>query len=265
MSTASPVKDDEKHLIRILLESFSSNKLGNPSCKVIYRRYCTVQLRTLNHSAAISWVVAGSHGGFLFLVFSTVTSLTVEPVLIWEKPRISCRDRLLASSFFFFLSGSFLSQPFQRRHHVKKIAQPKSWGLCWLYLADLLRTQAREAASQTVLRRQDRRALCSKAGQLGGRLRFQSQRPVFARQMEGSTAVGFGGPAAGLSFVPWWRLAGRVGWDVSRCPSQGLCFYCPGLWLCGLGLLLQWREAFHRSAWQCFLFLTKGYLIYVCV
>uniref|UniRef100_A0A3Q1LTL4 ATP-dependent RNA helicase TDRD9 n=1 Tax=Bos taurus TaxID=9913 RepID=A0A3Q1LTL4_BOVIN len=35
MSTASPVKDDEKHLIRILLESFSSNKLGNPSCKAV--------------------------------------------------------------------------------------------------------------------------------------------------------------------------------------------------------------------------------------
>ncbi|XP_025126893.1 ATP-dependent RNA helicase TDRD9 isoform X3 [Bubalus bubalis] len=33
MSMASPVKDDEKHLIRILLESFSSNKLGNPNCK----------------------------------------------------------------------------------------------------------------------------------------------------------------------------------------------------------------------------------------
>ncbi|XP_006160134.1 ATP-dependent RNA helicase TDRD9 isoform X2 [Tupaia chinensis] len=31
----SPVKDDEKFLIRILLESFSSNKLGTPNCKAV--------------------------------------------------------------------------------------------------------------------------------------------------------------------------------------------------------------------------------------
>nr|XP_045757785.1 ATP-dependent RNA helicase TDRD9 [Mirounga angustirostris] len=35
LSTSSPVKDDEKYLIRVLLESFSSNKLGAPNCKVI--------------------------------------------------------------------------------------------------------------------------------------------------------------------------------------------------------------------------------------
>ncbi|XP_074250473.1 ATP-dependent RNA helicase TDRD9 isoform X1 [Saimiri boliviensis] len=34
-SVPIPVKDDEKYLIRILLESFSSNKLGTPNCKVI--------------------------------------------------------------------------------------------------------------------------------------------------------------------------------------------------------------------------------------
>lgn len=54
MSTVSPVKDDEKRLIQILLESFSSNKLGNPNCKVTYRSYSKVQLGTLSHSAAIS-------------------------------------------------------------------------------------------------------------------------------------------------------------------------------------------------------------------
>ncbi|XP_073752050.1 ATP-dependent RNA helicase TDRD9 isoform X3 [Callorhinus ursinus] len=35
LSTSSPVKDDEKYLIRVLLESFSSNKLGAPNCKAI--------------------------------------------------------------------------------------------------------------------------------------------------------------------------------------------------------------------------------------
>nr|XP_030739073.1 ATP-dependent RNA helicase TDRD9 [Globicephala melas] len=35
MSVPSPLKDDKKYLIRILLESFSSNKLGNPNCKAI--------------------------------------------------------------------------------------------------------------------------------------------------------------------------------------------------------------------------------------
>ncbi|KAB0398865.1 hypothetical protein E2I00_006060 [Balaenoptera physalus] len=35
MSVPSPLKDDEKYVIRILLESFSSNKLGNPNCKAI--------------------------------------------------------------------------------------------------------------------------------------------------------------------------------------------------------------------------------------
>ncbi|XP_045863863.1 ATP-dependent RNA helicase TDRD9 [Meles meles] len=35
LSTSSPVKDDEKYLIRVLLESFSSNKLGTPNCKAI--------------------------------------------------------------------------------------------------------------------------------------------------------------------------------------------------------------------------------------
>ncbi|XP_036700018.1 ATP-dependent RNA helicase TDRD9 isoform X3 [Balaenoptera musculus] len=35
MSVSSPLKDDEKYVIRILLESFSSNKLGNPNCKAI--------------------------------------------------------------------------------------------------------------------------------------------------------------------------------------------------------------------------------------
>ncbi|XP_048655393.1 ATP-dependent RNA helicase TDRD9 isoform X3 [Marmota marmota marmota] len=34
-SVPSPGKDDEKHLIRILLESFSSNRLGAPNCKVM--------------------------------------------------------------------------------------------------------------------------------------------------------------------------------------------------------------------------------------
>ncbi|XP_037687633.1 ATP-dependent RNA helicase TDRD9 [Choloepus didactylus] len=34
-SVPSPVKDDEKYLIRILLESFSSNKLGTPNCKAV--------------------------------------------------------------------------------------------------------------------------------------------------------------------------------------------------------------------------------------
>uniref|UniRef100_A0A8C9K803 ATP-dependent RNA helicase TDRD9 n=1 Tax=Panthera tigris altaica TaxID=74533 RepID=A0A8C9K803_PANTA len=35
MSMPSPVKDDKKYLIRILLESFSSNKLGAPNCKAM--------------------------------------------------------------------------------------------------------------------------------------------------------------------------------------------------------------------------------------
>ncbi|XP_055969720.1 ATP-dependent RNA helicase TDRD9 [Sorex fumeus] len=35
MSVPSPVKDDEKFLIRILLESFSANKLGAPNCKAV--------------------------------------------------------------------------------------------------------------------------------------------------------------------------------------------------------------------------------------
>ncbi|XP_072819932.1 ATP-dependent RNA helicase TDRD9 isoform X1 [Vicugna pacos] len=34
-SVPSPVKDDEKCLLRVLLESFSSNKLGHPNCKAI--------------------------------------------------------------------------------------------------------------------------------------------------------------------------------------------------------------------------------------
>ncbi|XP_032338686.1 ATP-dependent RNA helicase TDRD9 [Camelus ferus] len=34
-SVPSPVKDDEKYLLRVLLESFSSNKLGHPNCKAI--------------------------------------------------------------------------------------------------------------------------------------------------------------------------------------------------------------------------------------
>ncbi|XP_015861976.1 ATP-dependent RNA helicase TDRD9 isoform X2 [Peromyscus maniculatus bairdii] len=34
-SVSSPMKDDEKHLIRILLESFASNRLGTPNCKVV--------------------------------------------------------------------------------------------------------------------------------------------------------------------------------------------------------------------------------------
>lgn len=33
-SVSSPMKDDEKHLIQILLESFASNRLGAPNCKV---------------------------------------------------------------------------------------------------------------------------------------------------------------------------------------------------------------------------------------
>ncbi|KAM4853909.1 ATP-dependent RNA helicase TDRD9 isoform 2-T2 [Thomomys bottae] len=34
-SGSSPMKDDEKYLIRVLLESFSSNRLGAPSCKAV--------------------------------------------------------------------------------------------------------------------------------------------------------------------------------------------------------------------------------------
>ncbi|GAB1297823.1 ATP-dependent RNA helicase TDRD9 [Apodemus speciosus] len=34
-SVSSPMKDDEKHLIRILLESFASNRLGAPNCKAV--------------------------------------------------------------------------------------------------------------------------------------------------------------------------------------------------------------------------------------
>ncbi|XP_042552833.1 ATP-dependent RNA helicase TDRD9 [Dipodomys spectabilis] len=34
-SLPSPMKDDEKYLIRVLLESFSSNRLGAPSCKAV--------------------------------------------------------------------------------------------------------------------------------------------------------------------------------------------------------------------------------------
>ncbi|XP_050010728.1 ATP-dependent RNA helicase TDRD9 [Alexandromys fortis] len=34
-SMSSPMKDDEKHLIRILLESFASNRLGAPNCKAV--------------------------------------------------------------------------------------------------------------------------------------------------------------------------------------------------------------------------------------
>lgn len=34
MSVASPGKDEEKHLIRVLLDGFSSRKLGAPNCKV---------------------------------------------------------------------------------------------------------------------------------------------------------------------------------------------------------------------------------------
>ncbi|XP_053451665.1 ATP-dependent RNA helicase TDRD9 isoform X3 [Nycticebus coucang] len=34
-SVSSPVKDDEKQLLRILLENFSSNRLGTPNCKAI--------------------------------------------------------------------------------------------------------------------------------------------------------------------------------------------------------------------------------------
>uniref|UniRef100_A0A8C7B7H3 RNA helicase n=1 Tax=Neovison vison TaxID=452646 RepID=A0A8C7B7H3_NEOVI len=35
LSASSPVKDNEKYLIRVLLESFSSNKLGTPNCKAL--------------------------------------------------------------------------------------------------------------------------------------------------------------------------------------------------------------------------------------
>ncbi|XP_008763207.1 ATP-dependent RNA helicase TDRD9 isoform X3 [Rattus norvegicus] len=34
-SVSSPMKDDEKHLIQILLESFASNRLGAPNCKAV--------------------------------------------------------------------------------------------------------------------------------------------------------------------------------------------------------------------------------------
>uniref|UniRef100_A0A8C6IAW1 ATP-dependent RNA helicase TDRD9 n=1 Tax=Mus spicilegus TaxID=10103 RepID=A0A8C6IAW1_MUSSI len=34
-SVSSPLKDDEKHLLRILLESFASNRLGAPNCKAV--------------------------------------------------------------------------------------------------------------------------------------------------------------------------------------------------------------------------------------
>nr|XP_048287362.1 ATP-dependent RNA helicase TDRD9 [Myodes glareolus] len=34
-SVSSPMKDDEKHLIRILLESFASHRLGAPNCKAV--------------------------------------------------------------------------------------------------------------------------------------------------------------------------------------------------------------------------------------
>lgn len=46
LSTSSPVKDDEKYLIRVLLESFSSNKLGAPNCKVIYSCCFKIQFKT---------------------------------------------------------------------------------------------------------------------------------------------------------------------------------------------------------------------------
>lgn len=46
LSPSSPVKDDEKYLIRALLESFSSNKLGTPNCKVIDRSRFKIQLKT---------------------------------------------------------------------------------------------------------------------------------------------------------------------------------------------------------------------------
>lgn len=46
LSASSPVKDDEKYLIRVLLESFSSNKLGTPNCKVIVRGRFKIQLKT---------------------------------------------------------------------------------------------------------------------------------------------------------------------------------------------------------------------------
>lgn len=37
MSVPLPGKDEEKHLIRILLDGFSSRKLGAPNCKVTRR------------------------------------------------------------------------------------------------------------------------------------------------------------------------------------------------------------------------------------
>lgn len=46
MSVLSPGKDDEKLLIQVLLESFSSNKLGTPTCKVIDRSCFKIQLKT---------------------------------------------------------------------------------------------------------------------------------------------------------------------------------------------------------------------------
>lgn len=46
ISVPSPVKDDEKYLIRILLESFSSNKLGTPNCKVIFKSCFKIQFKT---------------------------------------------------------------------------------------------------------------------------------------------------------------------------------------------------------------------------
>lgn len=70
-SISSPMKDDEKHLIRILLESFASNRLGAPNCKVSRRR------RILDLARSVGFALGcgcACHVRFLFLWFPLVPS-----------------------------------------------------------------------------------------------------------------------------------------------------------------------------------------------
>ena len=76
--------------------------------------------------------------------------------------------------------------------------------------------------------------------------------------------MGFGEPASGLSFVPWRCLVRRVGWGVHPHPSQGLCFYCPGLWLCGLRPAAAMKRVLSQKCLTVFAFLDQR-ISYMCV
>lgn len=91
-SVSSPMKDDEKHLIRILLESFASNRLGAPNCKVS-RVECVFILLTRH---GLPWGAA-AHVGF---PSSMVSSWVLSPALSSPLSLSSAGDQLARQALY---------------------------------------------------------------------------------------------------------------------------------------------------------------------